>query len=94
MSDFSDSDFDSLTPTQVAAFLDAVDSDAIAEDHPLLTHIENRVRHFSTVAGETLEAGGDYLPLLTPTAAASAVDVAAMELVLAALEEAMEEAEE
>ncbi len=93
MSDFPVSDFDALTPTQVSAFLDAVDEGRVDEDHPLLAHIEGRVRHFSAVAGEALEAGGDYLPVLTPTASATAVDAVAMDLVLTALEEAMEDAE-
>ncbi len=94
MNAFPESDFDSLTPTQVNAFLDAVDEDQVDEEHPLLIHIESRVRHFTTLAGDALEAGQDYLPVLTPTATATAVDAVAMELVLAALEEAMEEAEE
>ena len=94
MTDFANADFDTLTPTQVNAFLDAVDNDEVAEDHPLLVHIESRVRHFSAAAGEAMEAGGDYLPVLTPSASATAVDMVAMDLVLAALEEAMDEAEE
>ena len=47
MKEFPIADFDSLTPTQVDAFLEAVDNDLVADDHPLLVHIESRVRHFS-----------------------------------------------
>ncbi len=93
MKEFPLADFDALTPTQVNAFLDAVDNDQVADDHPLLVHIESRVRHFSGLAGEAMEAGQDYLSVLTPTASATAVDEVAMEMVLSALEEAMDEAE-
>ena len=87
-------DFDRLTETQVLAALEALDNGDISADHPLVKHLEGRILHFSAVAGDAVKAGRDFLPVLTPSAATSAVDSVAMELVMQALEEELEEAGE
>ncbi len=70
--------------------LEILDDDD-AEDHPAISLVERRIAEYSSLAGEALRQGRDYLPLLTPAADTPAVDAIAMECVLAALEEELDE---
>lgn len=56
-------------------------------EHPVVAHVARRIAHYSSLAGEALRQGKDYLPLLTPAVDAPAVEIIAMELVRDVMED-------
>ena len=62
-------------------------------EHPVVKLVEQRIAHYSSLAGEALRQGKDYLPLLTPAKDAPAVEIIAMECVLKVMEDELADAE-
>ncbi len=70
---------------------DAVVAALDNEDKLVVDAVTDLILHYTTKAGEALQQGKDYLPLLTPSATNCSLEVVAMEIVLEAFEEELDD---
>ncbi len=64
-----------------------------ADDPAVVEAVTAHITRYSAEAGELLQAGRDYLDLLTPTGDTPVLEAIAMELVREVLEDELDEAE-
>ena len=77
----------SLDPSLAALSRDAVFSALAGGDEAVFEAVSRCIRHYAQRAGEELQAGRDYLPLLTPCPQTPPLEVVAMGIVLETMEE-------